>query len=331
MSKETDNSLDSYIENASEPAPGLDGEVRNKQETQEIDVKIDDVPNSSGELEDGGKVVEKIKKQVLEGKKVSDTGVDTEKDKDSEEEGTDIPDEFTNACLKAGWTEEEIREFAAELDDKVLIDLIPEILDEELDEQELAEGQATQEEKPKPPATTTKTKPENEELASLKKELEAIKEELGEARKIKAAREQDAMLDTANHAFDEAGEEFEIFGKTKELLTYPAGPKKGQYVPTSPAMIARNEVWNKALPFVQSGVPVREAMDIALTWYKGKHLEKDIHRNVIKDLKKHETKLSAKRTGKETVKVYENEDERKADVVREAARRAGVKGKYDVD
>jgi hypothetical protein len=90
-------------------------------------------------------------------------------------------------------------------------------------------------------------------------------------------------------------------------------------------MVARAEVWDKAVPFIQSGIPVKDAMEIALTWYKGAHLEKDVQRNMIKDLKKHEKKLSAKRSGKETVRTYENEEERQAEVVREAARKAGVK------
>jgi len=320
---ETEQNLDSYIENAPDPSPELEGEVK-ESETKGLKVEIDDVPNSSGELEeDGGAVVTKIKKEVL-GESDSET-------KD-EEDGKDIPDTFTEACLKQGWTKEEIIEFASDLDDVALLDLIPELLgtDEQKDS-ELGKDQAKQEDKSKAADDTAKKEPTNEEIASLKKELAEIKKQIGEASKEKSARETEVMFQTADQVFDEASKDFEIFGKTEELLKYPAGPKKGQIVPTSPAMAARNEVWAKAVPFIQNGIPVKDAMDIALTWYKGKYLEKDVQRNLIKDLKKHETKLSAKRSGKETVKVYENEDERKAEVVREAARSAGVKGDYGVE
>ena len=320
--KETD--FNSYIENAPAPAEELEGDVKDKEtDKQELEVKVDDIPNSSGEQEeDGADVVKKIQREVL--------GEDADGTKD--EEGTDIPDAFTNACLKQGWTEEEIKEFASDLDDAALLSLIPEMLDNEEEQKKPEPGvdQAKQEVKPKPPVDAAKTDPTNEELTLVKKELEEIKKQIGDAKKEQATKEEEVMIQTVNQVFDEASEKFEIFGKTEELLRYPAGPKKGHIVPTSPAMVARIEVWDKAVPFIEKGIPVKDAMDIALTWYKGANLEKDVQRNMIKDLKKHEKKLSAKRSGKETVKTYESEEERQAEVVREAARKAGIKGKYDI-
>ena len=312
--------FNSYVENADDPAEKLEGDVKEKEE-EKLEVKIDDVPNSSGEKEESGEeVVAKIQREVL--------GEPDPKEK--EEDGTDIPDAFTNACLEQGWSEDEIKEFAADLDDAALLSLIPELLGKEgeQDKSELDKGQAKQEVKTKATDEAAKKEPTNEELAAIKKELAAIKESIGVADKERSAKEEAVMAQTINQVFDEASKDFEIFGKTEELLKYPAGPKKGQYVPTSPAMVARREVWEKAFPFVQSGIPTKDAMEIALTWYKGAHLEKDVQRNLIKDLKKHEKKLSAKRSGKETVKTYESEEERQAEVVREAARKAGIKGKY---
>ena len=316
--------FNSYIENVEAPTEKLEGEVKEKdgeKEEEKLEVKVDDVPTSSGEKEeDGAEVVAKIQKEVL-----GETGTETK-----EEEGTDIPDSFTNACLEQGWTEDEIKEFAADLDDAALLELIPELLDKEEKQvkSESGEVQTKQEVKAKAADDTAKKEATNEELAAIKKELAAIKESMGEADKERTTKEEEAMVQTVNQVFDEASEKFEIFGKTEELLKYPAGPKKGQLVPTSPAMTARTEVWAKAAPFIQSGIPVKDAMEIALTWYKGANLEKDVQRNMIKDLKKHEKKLSAKRSGKETVKTYESEEERQAEVVREAARKLGVKGKY---
>ena len=331
----SDKEFNSYIDNADTPATELEGDVKEKEEikeeVKEADVKIDDVPNSSGEKEeDGAEVVAKIKREVL--------GEPDPKEKD--EEGNDIPDAFTNACLEQGWTEDEIREFAADLDDVALLSLIPELSgkEEKQDKSEPGKVQAKQdagrtssaEVKTKAADDTAKKEPTNEELTIVKKELAEIKEMIGKRDKERSVQEEEVMIQTVNQVFDEANEKFEIFGKTEELLKYPAGPKKGQLVPTSPAMVARTEVWEKAAPFIQSGIPVKDAMDIALTWYKGANLEKDVQRNMIKDLKKHEKKLSAKRSGKETVKTYESEEERQAEVVREGARKAGIKGKYGI-
>jgi len=334
--KETE--FNSYITSALEPAPKLEGDVKEADtkevDTKDLDVKIDDVPNSSGDKEeDGGDIVTKIKRDVL-----GETDPDA---KDKDDDGTEIPDAFTNACLEQGWTEDEIKEFASDLDDAALLSLIPEISDKESeatrhgglekqdaakqDKSELGKDQAKQEVKAKAADDTAKKEVTNEELAAIKKELAAIKESIGEADKVRSARDEEVMIQTVNQVFDEASKDFEVFGKTDELLKYPAGPKKGQVVPTSPTMVVRKEVWAKAAPFIQSGIPVKDAMDIALTWYKGANLEKDVQRNLIKDLKKHETKLSAKRSGKETVRVFENEEERQAEVVCEAARKAGVK------
>ncbi len=320
----SDKEFNSYIDSADAPAAELEGDVKEgdeKKEEQKLEVKVDDVPNSSGEKEErGAEVVAKIKREVL--------GQPDPKEK--EEDGKDIPDAFTNACLKQGWSEAEIKEFASDLDDAALLSLIPELLDTdgEQKESELGKDQAKQEAKAKATDGTAKTEPTNEELAIVKKELAEIKKQIGEAQKERDTREEAATVQTVNQVFDEVSKEFKIFGKTEELLKYPAGPKKGQLVPTSPAMVARSEVWDKAVPFIESGIPVKDAMDIALTWYKGKNLAKDVQRNMIKDLKKHEKKLSAKRSGKETVKTYESEEERQAEVVREAARKLGVKGKY---
>ncbi|TES92003.1 MAG: hypothetical protein E3J87_06405 [Candidatus Cloacimonadota bacterium] len=318
--------FNSYIASADDPATELEGDVKEKDtkevDTKTLDVKIDDVPTSSGEKEDGGEVVAKIKREVL-----------GEPDPDAkEEDGTEIPDAFTNACLEQGWTEDEIKEFASDLDDAALLELIPELLNKEEKQvkSESGEVQTKQEVKAKAAGDTAKKEATNEELAAIKKELAAIKESIGEADKERTTKEEAVLVETVNQVFDEASKEFEIFGKTDELLKYPAGPKKGQFVPTSPAMNARREVWEKAFPFVQSGIPTKDAMEIALTWYKGAHLEKDVQRNLIKDLKKHEKKLSAKRSGKETVKTYESEEERQAEVVREGARKAGIKGKYGI-
>jgi hypothetical protein len=323
-----EKNLESYTAAADEPAEKIEGEVKETDETKEI-VKDDTViPNSSGENEDdGAAVVEKLMQEI--GIKEKD-----ETDDSDTGENEDIPDAFTNAALAAGWLEDDIKEFAKDLDDASLLELIP-VLSEQDNEEQIDTAQekvskSKGDESKKADGTAEEKDALQKQIAELKKEIASIKENTKQAQEVKEEQERAVIYDTVCQAFDEASKEFEIFGKTEELLTYPAGKLKGQVVPTSPAMKARTEVWEKAYPFIEKGIPVKDAMSIALTWYKGKNLEQDVRHNVIKDLKKHESKLSAKRSGKETVKTYENEEERKEDVVREAARRAGVKGAFGV-
>jgi hypothetical protein len=90
-------------------------------------------------------------------------------------------------------------------------------------------------------------------------------------------------------------------------------------------MKARSAVYEKAKPFLQAGMSVKEAMDIALTWYKGKNLEADVKRSLIKDIKKSEKKLSAKRASKETVATYEDEEEYRTQFIIKEAEKRGMK------
>ena len=304
MNPEEINSLE---EKAEEVPEEIEGELKEVEEQQEEKAEEKESVNSSGEKEDDGeKMVQGVIDEVL--------GTEEKK----EEEGTDIPDAFTKACKAEGWTDDEIKEFAQDLDDK---DLLAELI---IEEKEEPAKQETKEEKSKP-AEKSGDEPTNKELAELKKELAEVKASIGEAKEARDTKDDEAMVQTVNQVFDEANKSFEIFGKTEELLKYPAGPKAGQVVPTSPAMKVRQEVWDKAAPFIKGGVPVKEAMEFGLTWYKGEHLEKDVERKYIKDLKKHETKLSAKRVGKRTVRIFEDEEERKAEVVLEARRKAKAK------
>lgn len=258
---------------------------------------------------------------------------------DAGEEGKDIPEdipeEFTKVALAAGWTEQEIVDFASELDDAALFDAIKDLsegTDGDMDDESATVKDKKSSEKQKEPDDTEKgtgkSTAKDSELAQLKKEIKELKDEISKSKESRQAQEEAELLHTVNQAFDEASKDFEIFGKTEELLKYPAGPKKGQIVPSSPAMVARAEVFEKAAALMDADYSTEEAMDIALTWYKGKHLESNVQRNVIRDLKKHERKLSAKRSGKETTKTYESEEEREADVVREAARKAGIRDEY---
>jgi len=174
-------------------------------------------------------------------------------------------------------------------------------------------------EKPLPKETVDETKKD-----AYEKRIDALEERLGASDKEREARQHQDMLNSVNEAFDKASTEFKVFGKTEELPKFPAGPRKGEYIPTSPAFKARSEVADIAGKLMSAGVDVGEAMQSALDAYKGRNLAADTKRNLIKDLKRKEKKLSAKRVGKETTKTYVDEDERKAEVVRSAARKKGI-------
>jgi hypothetical protein len=105
--------------------------------------------------------------------------------------------------------------------------------------------------------------------------------------------------------FDDTSKEFEVFGVTEKLPKFP----DGRLVPNSPQMKARQEVWDTGIKLYQSGVDFDTAMSISLNAYKGANLGKQIERNVIKDLKNREKKLSGKRVNHEATKVVESTPE----------------------
>ncbi len=289
------------------------------QEVKEEEVKEEEVKeeiNSSGEEEfDKKGFIQKMLEKVSGGKKVEpeEEGVVEEK------EGELISEKFIAAASELGWDDEDITEFAADYTDKELDEMIPFLSVEEPQQDKdsvKADEKVSQEDKP--------DKEESKELKAMRQELADLRKEFGAVKEDKAVKEQVDLGRRVNDIFDRAGEKFKVFGLTEELPTFPAGPRKGEVIPTAPAFKARNEVYDIADKLMQAGSSVEDAMNDALDWYKGKNLEKEVKRSLVKDLKRNEKKLSAKRMGKETVKVYEDEDERKADVVREAARKKGI-------
>lgn len=288
-----------------------------KDETKKgIEEKGEEEVNSSGEKEfDKKGFIKKMLDKVSGGKKVEPEDEETVEEK----QGELISEKFIAAASELGWTDEDIVDFAADYKDKELDEMIPFLSVEEpqLDKDSVkADEKVPQEEKP--------NKEESEELKAMRQELADLKKEVGAVKEDKAAKEQVDLGRRVDDIFDRAGEKFKVFGITEELPKFPAGPRKGELIPTSPAYKARSEVFDIAAKFMAGGASVEDAMKDALDWYKGKNLEKEVKRSLVKDLKRSEKKLSAKRMGKEAVKVYEDEDERKADVVREAARKKGI-------
>jgi len=285
-------------------------EVKEEKEVKEEEKEV----NSSGDEEEDKKgIMEKIMSKVFKGKPP------IEEDEVKEEEGELISEEFITAASKLGWTDEDITAFAADYSDEELNEMIP-FLSVEEPQQEKApvkeDEKLLQEDKP--------NKKESEELKAMRQELADLRKEFGAVKEDKAVKERLDLGRRVDDIFDRAGEKFKVFGLTEELPRFPAGPRKGEAIPTSSAFKARSDVYGVAAKFMAGGDSVEDAMAQALDWFKGKNLEVDVKRNLIKELKRNEKKLSAKRMGKEAVKVYEDEDDRKAAVVREAARKRGI-------
>lgn len=298
--------------------PSPEPEVK-EPEVKEVDA---DITKPEKKEEDGPGVVKKIMKKVFKGKVPDEDLESAASSEESEEEGDLIPDEFIEAALASGWTEDDITEFAGDYTDEELKEMIP-VLSDVKSEPEKAPAK---EDTPSTEKPAEEKKEPNKELDAALDRIDKLEKRLTEVSKDSDAHKEEQMLQAINTAFDDAGKEFEVFGKTDELPIFPAGPKKGHVIPTSPEMKARNEVWDNAAVYIQAGFSTKEAMQKALTLYKGEHLSKDVERKYVKNLKRSEKKLSAQRKGKETVKTYKDEDERRAAVVEEQARKAGVTG-----
>lgn len=296
------------------------------QEEPKLEDKLEnDMPDSSGNMPDDGPQVVKELMEKMGIQKDEPVATDTT-DGDGE---VDIPDEFTNAALSAGWEEKDITEFAADYNNEQLKEMIPFLLEDEEQPEPEVEPVAKERETP----STGKTELPKETVDAIKEELrkefeaelKELKEKAAQVDKANEEFKQQAMVEVINDAFDEAGKEFEVFGKTKELPVFTAGPKKGHVIPTSPQFKAREEVYQKARVFIEAGVDVKDAMTDALTWYKGKYLEGDVKRSFVKNLKRSEQKLSAKRVSKETAPHYENEEDEQAAFILKEAERLGIK------
>lgn len=217
------------------------------------------------------------------------------------DEGSDIPDEFTNAAKKIGWEDDDIVSFAADYSDEDLKEMIPFLLGEDTvatDETSDKVEDKVVEPSPKPETKDKKVEDsqESEQVKKLLARIEALESAQGKSQEERKQQETSNLITRASQLFDEASKEFEVFGTTEKLPTLP----DGRIIPTSPAMKARVEVFDLAARLNASGMPFDDAMSVSLNAFKGKNLAKDVKRNVIKDLKKNETKLGGKRTNLES-------------------------------
>ncbi len=261
-----------------------------------------------------------------------------------EGEYEEISPNFVEAAQKANWTDAQIVEFVDKNDysdddlDKLIGDVLAGVKEpsakppeEKPPEEKKPEEKKTPDAKlddllkegKLPPEVQTVLSEISTNFKAMGQDLAALKEGAGKTKADEAINEYVDMEELANKMFDKTAEEFEEFGKTADLPRFP----DGRIVPIGPSFDARSKVWDMAVKLWKTGTTFDQAMEDALQWHKGSSAEKKVRAKVVKDLKKNESKLTPKRSEKNVQKQYAEgeEDERKADVVKAAFAKAGVK------
>ncbi|GAF79918.1 unnamed protein product, partial [marine sediment metagenome] len=216
-------------------------------------------------------------------------------------------------ALKAGWAEQDIEEWASDYTDDELREYAKDLTspseDSDKSEQPSKKEGDTQQKVEK--KDDDKTKDSEKDSEAKDEEIRLLKERLDKVEKgQKKSTDRDAedkfisMASRATKLMDEQSKKFEIFGiyeggKPTSMPRFP----DGRVVPSSPQMKARNEVWGLALSLEKTGMDFDTALSTSLDAFKGRNLAKDVKRNLIKDLKKSEKRLSAKHSSHEQVKT----------------------------
>lgn len=241
----------------------------------------------------------------------------------------DISTKFSEIAKKAGWTDDAIQELASTHTNKELEDLIPFIMEEEGKKPEEKKPEKEPEKKVEPTDVKIDEKILKPYLDEIRKQLateyeekiNSIQERLKAVDTDKAIQVKQQYQTTADNFFDKVAKDFPVFGKTEELLRFPANsPKAGQIIPSGPAFDARNAVYKAALSFHQMGESWDKSLEEALAWYKGKNLESEVRSKVLKDLKKNEKRVSPKRTEHTDTRDIKTRN----DLLDELSRRAGI-------
>jgi len=300
-------------ENSQEQNVEQDVDVKDKEQQETKSDERQDETKETNETKTG--IVDKIK-SIIKGN--TDNTVDS---KGSDSDGDDIPDEFTEAALKDGWTEEQIKEWASDYTDDELREYAKDLAplsgikgDSDKSEQSSKEGDTQQSIKKD---DKVKDDAKDEVIAKLTERLDKL--EKGQEKNIErdAQEKLASQASRATQVMDELSKEFEVFGTFDKLPRFP----DGSIVPSSPQCKARNEVWGLVLDLHEkAGMDFEQALSTSLDAFKGKNLVKDVKRNLIKDLKKSEKQLSAKHSSHEQVKTGLSG----AEVIREVQKKHGV-------
>ena len=238
--------------------------------------------------------------------------------------GENIPTQFTEAAIAAGMNAEQIAEFASDYTDAELLEQIPTLkaqVSENSDESEQLskkETGDTQKDTGDKDDSKSTDDAKDEEIKLLKERLDKVEKGQLQNSEKEVQNQFVSRATAANKRMDELSKEFEIFGTYKTL---PRFPHNNAIIPTSPEAKARNEVWGLAEDLhIKAGMDFNTALDISLDAFKGKHLATDVKRNLVKDLKRNEKQLSAKRSSHEAVKTALSGP----DLIREVGKKHGL-------
>lgn len=262
---------------------------------------------NTNEEEKGTEKEEESKQSVVE--KIDGMVEDFVNPDPDKTEGAEVPESFSTAAIKAGWTEEAIDGFCDGYSNEELLEMIPLLTTENSVETEKTSDKTDKSK------TEEKNSQDDGRLEKALERIAALEESQDVDNEERSKREQANLIRRASQIFDDKSKEFEVFGMTDKLPAFP----DGRLIPTSPQLKARIEVWDLAASLQKTGMDFEDAMSTSLNAYKGKNLSNDVKRNIIKDLKKNEKKLSGKRTSHESSKNIISG----VDVIREVVRRAG--------
>jgi hypothetical protein len=124
----------------------------------------------------------------------------------------------------------------------------------------------------------------------------------------------------ADSVFDSHAKQFEEIGLTKNIKRYPDGSPVD-----TPQMKVRSQIYNVAVMFHNSGMPFEQAMSEAMTWYSGQTKDVRLQRKLVKDVKAQKGKFTQRPTQRKFKKVFKDTNAKRADIVGEAMKKAGIK------
>jgi hypothetical protein len=236
----------------------------------------------------------------------------------------DVPEAFIDAATTAGWSEQEIADFASDYTNDELLGHIEYITKSSEKPAKEQDDSQNKDDKDGENKDGTKDGSDKDDKDVLIEELRDRITKLESANEKSSEKEQaDDLVKKATRAtdvLDKLSETFPVFGvfekgKPNSLPRFP----DGTIIPNSPANKARNQVWQLASTLESAGEDFEVALSIAINAFKGANLEKTVKRNLISSLKRSEKKLSAKHSSHDPVHKAKSG----ADVVRQVMNKYG--------
>lgn len=328
----------------------VEEKIENQEEVKSEEKKEEEEFLSPGVSGPGKGVLEKIAGIFKGSKKTVEDAEDTKETdeldeaEDGDETKTDekpeydeIDPRFISAAREYGWNDQRIIDYAESHSDEDILTMVSllqdtvkktqqeskddeQVKDELFDEETLskyAEDFNVSKDTIRGIAKTM-TGPLADRLNSVSSELDTIKGSLGKREEDEQLKEIARNTEIANDIFDKS--KFSSLGKTKDIPKYP----DGSYVMNDPTFQERGKVWDVAQSFYAAGGTWEHAMENAMQWYRGTSAEKEVKRNVIKDLKEQEERVMPKRQEQHGAKTYATEEERKAAIINDAVAKYNV-------